>query len=187
MAKQNPIVTAGLRLLRDIVRKSLRNAGRKSKPATFRDQPKPKPRDRRQQTNVLTADTYPGDFTGRPNIVYTPIKDGLPDPGEIVWTWVPYEDDHSQGKDRPALIIARDGRWLLGLQVSSQDRDFSYEESQGRYWMDIGPGPWDGKGRDSEVRLNRIIRLEPDKVRRIGAIVEPELFNNVARGVLKHY
>ena len=40
--------------------------------------------------------SYPGDFTGTLRPVYAPSPDGLPDPGEIVWTWVPYEEDHSR-------------------------------------------------------------------------------------------
>ncbi|MGL5857645.1 MAG: hypothetical protein ACRC35_04430 [Angustibacter sp.] len=39
---------------------------------------------------------YPGDFTGRSTVRYRPIADGLPDPGEVVWAWVPYEEDHRQ-------------------------------------------------------------------------------------------
>ena len=36
---------------------------------------------------------------------YAPEIDGEPDPGEVVWAWVPYEDDPSQGKDRPVLLL----------------------------------------------------------------------------------
>src|SRR5512139_4061485 len=43
---------------------------------------------------------YPGDFPGMPDLSYAPHRDGQPDPGEIVWAWVPYEEDHAQGKDR---------------------------------------------------------------------------------------
>ena len=42
----------------------------------------------------------------RVDIAYAPKPDGRPDPGEVVWTWVPYEDDPSQGKDRPVLLVA---------------------------------------------------------------------------------
>src|SRR5262249_10344430 len=41
-------------------------------------------------------------FFGRrrrgPEIVYAPERDGDADPGEVVWGWVPYEDDPAQGK-----------------------------------------------------------------------------------------
>ena len=40
---------------------------------------------------------------------YSPNPDGKPDPGEIVWTWVPFQEDSSKGKDRPVLLIGRDG------------------------------------------------------------------------------
>jgi hypothetical protein len=33
---------------------------------------------------------------------YSPDLDRLADPGEIVWAWVPYEEDPGRGKDRPA-------------------------------------------------------------------------------------
>ena len=38
-------------------------------------------------------------------VAYNPRTDGKPDPGEVVWAWVPYEEDASQGKDRPVLLI----------------------------------------------------------------------------------
>ena len=38
---------------------------------------------------------------------YAPEPDGQPDPGEVVWGWVPFEDDPSQGKDRPVLLVGR--------------------------------------------------------------------------------
>ena len=41
-------------------------------------------------------------------LVYAPDLDGRADPGEIVWTWVVYEDDPTKGKDRPVLVVGRD-------------------------------------------------------------------------------
>ena len=54
---------------------------------------------------------------------YAPSPNGLPEPGEVVWTWVPYEEDHSQGKDRPVLLVGSHGRYLLGLMLTSKDHD----------------------------------------------------------------
>lgn len=132
---------------------------------------------------------YPGDFTGRPTLAYAPREDGRPDPGEVVWTWVPYEEDHTQGKDRPVLLIGADGPWLLGLQLTSKDHDLdeAQEASRGRYWMDIGTGTWDREGRASEVRLNRIIRVDPATVRRTADRLDERRFAEVARGVLQYY
>lgn len=126
-------------------------------------------------------DPYPGDFTGKFNVTYAPRKDGAPDPGEVVWTWVPFEEDHSRGKDRPVLIVGRDGDWLLGLQLTSKDhdRDAADEARWGRRWMDIGTGPWDSKGRPSEVRLDRVVRINPTSVRREGATLPKKLFHSV--------
>jgi PemK-like, MazF-like toxin of type II toxin-antitoxin system len=131
---------------------------------------------------------YPGDFTGIPRIEYTPHPDGLADPGEIVWAWVPFEEDHRQGKDRPILVIGRDHEWLLGTMLTSKDhdRDGAREAYFGRYWMDIGVGAWDRERRPSEVRLDRIIRLRPHGVRREGAALDRKTFERVASGVLAH-
>ena len=146
------------------------------------------PRTRRRRSTTsgrTTTRTYPGDFQGTPQISYRPAQDGDADPGEIVWTWVPYEEDHTKGKDRPVLIIGRDGKWLLGLQLTSKDhdRDNRQEARRGRRWLDIGRGPWDEQNRPSEVRVNRIIRVDPKRVRRIGAVLDKERFSKVAAAV----
>ena len=118
----------------------------------------------------------------RVEITYDPKPDGRPDPGEVVWTWVPYEDDPSQGKDRPVLLIGRDGDELYGLMMTSRDHDFdeAQEAREGRFWLDIGSGPWDSEGRPSEVRLNRLIRIDPESVRREGSVIDRERFEEVA-------
>jgi hypothetical protein len=107
--------------------------------------------------------------------------DGEPDPGEVVWAWVPYEDDPGRGKDRPVLLLDTDGDGWVGLMLSSKDhdRDAAEEARYGRVWMDIGPGGWDAQGRPSEVRLDRLVRLERDGVRREGAALEETIFRDV--------
>ena len=114
---------------------------------------------------------------------YAPRRDGRPDPGEIVWAWVPYDENDGRGKDRPVLIVARAGGTLLGLTLTRKDhvRDAADEARRGRYWMDIGSGPWDSRGRPSEVRLDRILRLTPDAVRREGAALDRTRFLRVAQ------
>nr|WP_225998021.1 type II toxin-antitoxin system PemK/MazF family toxin [Myceligenerans sp. TRM 65318] len=133
---------------------------------------------------TFSADNpYPGDFEGEVHPVYNPELDGEPDPGEVVWTWVPYEEDHTQGKDRPVLLVGKDGPYLLGLQLSSRDHDHDalQEAREGRIWMDIGTGRWDRDGRDSEVRINRVIRIDPDDVRREGDILDEAIFAEVVK------
>ncbi|WP_235561925.1 type II toxin-antitoxin system PemK/MazF family toxin [Marmoricola sp. Leaf446] len=107
--------------------------------------------------------------------------DGRPDPGEVCWAWVPYEEDASQGKDRPVLVIGAQGASLLALQLTSQDhdRDAEQERRAGRVWMDVGTGDWDAQRRPSEVRLNRLLHLDPASVRREGAAVDRATFDAV--------
>jgi len=130
---------------------------------------------------------YAGDFVGLPPMSYAPINDDLADPGEVVWTWVPYEEDHSQGKDRPVLVIGRHEGLLLAVQLTSQDhdRDADYEAGQGRFWVDIGTGEWDRERRPSEARVDRVLQLDPQGVRRIGAVLAESVFAEVAAHV-KH-
>lgn len=115
-------------------------------------------------------------------ISYEPdINNGQADPGEVVWGWVPFEDDPSQGKDRPVLVIGEKGGKLLTLMLTSKDhdRDEEQEARAGRYWMDVGHGSWDRDGRPSEVRLNRLIVLDPGAVRREGAVLPKAVFDEV--------
>jgi hypothetical protein len=124
---------------------------------------------------------------------YEPEADGQPDPGEVVWGWVPYEEDPSQGKDRPVLLIGRtvvDGEeYWAGLMLTSQDhdRDAADEARYGRHWMDIGAGAWDAEHRPSEVRLDRLIVLRDDAIRREGAAVSRELFDRVVAAAKEYH
>ena len=122
-----------------------------------------------------------GPATPRLRIRYAPRRNGRPDPGEVVWAWVPYEEDPAQGKDRPVLVIGEEGGKLLALGLTSRDHDVdaAQEHAAGREWMDIGTGAWDSQGRPSEVRLNRLLRLEPTGVRREGAALSKDVFDAV--------
>jgi len=122
------------------------------------------------------------------NDTYAPEVDGEPDPGEVVWAWVPYEDDPAQGKDRPVLVLRVEGEGWVGLYLSSQDhdRDAADEARHGRYWMDVGTGAWDSQGRPSEVRLDRRITLTRDGVRREGAALDAALFAQVVDASRRH-
>jgi hypothetical protein len=116
-----------------------------------------------------------------PDVEYRPRADDRPDPGEIVWAWVPFDEGDGRGKDRPVLVIGRRGGDLLGLQLSSQDhdRDAADEARHGRIWTDIGSGPWDSRRRPSEVRLDRLLVLAPSSVRREGAALDRDRFDRV--------
>lgn len=108
-------------------------------------------------------------------IAYSPALDGLADPGEIVWTWVPFEEDASRGKDRPLLVVGRDGTGLLGLMLSSRA---SHDGSPD--WLALGSGAWDDASRDSWVRLDRVLEVDEDGIRREGTVLDRERFDRVA-------
>jgi hypothetical protein len=114
-------------------------------------------------------------------IGYTPRDDGRPDPGEVVWAWVPYDEGDGRGKDRPVVVIGRRGTDLLALMLTSKDhdRDAADEARYGRVWTDIGRGPWDARNRASEVRLDRLLVLDPTGVRREGAALDQARFDGV--------
>lgn len=115
-------------------------------------------------------------------IFYSPDLDGQADPGEIVWTWVAYEEDPSRGKDRPVLVVGRDSTTLLGLMLSSQER-----HDTDRTWVAIGSGSWDYEGRASWVRLDRVLDVPEESIRREGAILERETFEVVATRLRSDY
>jgi PemK-like, MazF-like toxin of type II toxin-antitoxin system len=116
------------------------------------------------------------------SLVYAPQLDGRADPGEIVWTWVAYEDDPSQGKDRPVLVVGRDGAMLQGLMLSSN----SEREGQ-RHWFGLGEGTWDREHRPSWVRLDRVLTVNEGGIRREGAVLDRRRFALVAAQLREHY
>ncbi|WP_104118844.1 type II toxin-antitoxin system PemK/MazF family toxin [Arthrobacter sp. B1805] len=155
-----------------------------STPATRGTAAPPRARDRRRhRSNVPASPTArrAADRRGQATLSYSPSSDGKPDPGEIVWTWVPYEDDPAQGKDRPVLLIGREGSELLGLMLTSRDRN-NARDHDARY-VDIGTGGWDRQGRPSEVKVDRLLRIDPGQVRREGAVLPRQRFEQVVAAV----
>jgi len=116
------------------------------------------------------------------DISYAPDPNGKADPGEIVWTWVPYEEDQRRGKDRPVLVVGRDGRTLLGLMLSS-----NAERDAQRNWLALGSGAWDAEHRASWVRLDRVLAVGEKKVRREGAVLDRARFERVADSLRRNY
>ena len=126
---------------------------------------------------------------GLPAFSYSPDPDGDADPGEVVWAWVPFEEDPTQGKDRPVLVLARHETRLVVAQMTSKDhdRDAAQEARWGRFWYDVGTGAWDRQGRPSEVRLDRLLLVEPASVRREGATMDREVFDGVVTALRRHH
>src|ERR1700743_2832416 len=101
----------------------------------------------------VTSTSFPTSHRAR-KVVYAPDLDGRADPGEIVWTWVVYEDDPTKGKDRTVPVVGRDRSVLLGLMVSSQERHETDPD-----WVGIGAGDWDYERRRSWGRLDRVLHV----------------------------
>jgi hypothetical protein len=109
-------------------------------------------------------------------VSYTPQLDGDPDPGEVVWAWVPFEDDPTLGKDRPVVIIGRHGAALSGVALTSKPGDRHDR-------VDVGTGEWDSRHRTSYAKVERLLDIEPASVRREGAILGRRHFDDVIEAV----
>ena len=111
-------------------------------------------------------------------MTYAPSADGTPDPGEIVWTWVPFIEYDGRGKDRPVLIIARvDATSVAGCYLSTK---------QHPGFVAVGTGSWDSQGRPSYLNPERILRITDDGMRREGAVMRRERFQAVATELQRH-
>jgi hypothetical protein len=118
--------------------------------------------------------------TAKVTIEYTPSIDGDPDPGEVVWTWVPFEEDPTQGKDRPVVVIGRRGNRLVGIPLTTRADD---REVQVR----VGSGAWDPDRRMSYARIWRLLEIDEHKMRREGAILERDRFDAIIDAVDDYY
>ena len=129
----------------------------------------------------VTQNSNPTAIRAR-RVVYAPDLDGRADPGEIVWTWVVYEDDPTRGKDRPVLVVGRERETLLGLMLSSQNH-----HADDPSWVGVGTGSWDGEGRPSWVRLDRVLDVPEEGIRREGAIMDRTTFEVIATRLRAEY
>jgi mRNA-degrading endonuclease toxin of MazEF toxin-antitoxin module len=132
-------------------------------------------------SSATGAAAHAHDYRGPVEVAYAPTADGHPDPGEVVWTWVPYEEDPSVGKDRPVVVLGRaveaPGHELAVVMLSS--REHAGEPA----WLALGAGAWDAEGRPSSVRIDRVLAVAPAAVRREGAALDRARFERVAAAV----
>ncbi|CAN5401608.1 hypothetical protein BH10ACT2_BH10ACT2_17710 [soil metagenome] len=132
-------------------------------------------RDRKQQQPLPKPPPTTRDRDGIV-IEYSPNLDGDPDPGEVVWTWVAYEEDPAQGKDRPVVIIGRHRKYLAVVPLTSKRHDNEMQVA-------VGTGPWDREGRPSYAKVEQVLDVDPNQVRREGAILPRKSFDAVVAGV----
>jgi hypothetical protein len=140
------------------------------------------------------AEVLPGEFgpdatvevdphrIGPVRMGYSPRSDGAPDPGEVVWTWVPFEENDGRGKDRPVLVVAVESAGTyLAVQLTSKDHD-----GEGDF-VSVGAGGWDGEHRPSWVSLDRVIRVHEGGMRREASALPREPFERVTDRLHQRY
>lgn len=124
------------------------------------------------------------DYRGPAIPEYAPEHDHEPDPGEVVWAWVPFEEDPTQGKDRPLAIVGRaleKQNDLVCFLLSSKDRSGDDE------WVLIGTGQWDEEHRASWVNISRPLAVTPTAVRREGGNLSREQFDAVVEAARRRF
>lgn len=131
--------------------------------------------------DTATREVTPPPRTGL-RIGYAPQNDGAPDAGEIVWTWVPYEENDGRGKDRPVLVIGRqsaDRLYAVRLTSKAHDGD--------RDFLPIGTGAWDSQGRPSWVDIEQLYSVHERGLRREAAALDRTRFTAVATALRQRY
>ena len=115
-------------------------------------------------------------------ISYAPERDGAPDAGEVIWTWVPYEENDGRGKDRPVLVIGRESAdrvYAVRMTSRAHERDRDY--------LPIGSGRWDSQGRESWVDIEQLYSVHERGLRREAAVLDRERFDRVADALVGRY
>ena len=115
-------------------------------------------------------------------IGYAPDRDGAPDAGEIIWTWVPYEENDGRGKDRPVLVIGRESAdrvYAVRMTSKPHDRD--------RDFLSIGTGAWDSQGRESWVDVEQLYSVHDRGLRREAAVLDRRRYDRIAAALTQRY
>jgi mRNA-degrading endonuclease toxin of MazEF toxin-antitoxin module len=112
------------------------------------------------------------------SISYEPLPDGKPDPGEVIWVWIPYEEDPSVGKDRPAVAV--------GWVPSTPEDDVAVVPLTSKWragQVSVGLGSWDGGRKRSYAKVDQIYVVNRSDVRREGASLPKVVFDTVVRAL----
>lgn len=116
------------------------------------------------------------------NIYYAPDMDGQAEPGEVVWIWAPSDGPDLPPRERAMLVVGRDRHTILGLLISPNPQHAGAES-----WLDIGAGEWDASGRQCWIRLDRVLEVSEQGVRRQGALFPPRRFERIANRLRNTY
>jgi mRNA-degrading endonuclease toxin of MazEF toxin-antitoxin module len=130
------------------------------------------------------ADPRPRDFSIRRvsfaeiSISYEPLPDGKPDPGEVIWVWIPYEEDPTVGKDRPAVAV--------GWVPSTPEDDVAVVPLTSKWrsgQVSVGLGSWDGGRKRSYAKVDQLYVVNRNDVRREGSSLPKPVFDTVVRAL----
>ncbi len=115
-------------------------------------------------------------------VAYAPNRNGDPDAGEVIWTWVPYEENDGRGKDRPVLVIGRQSATrVYAVRMTSKAHDGD------RDYIPIGPGAWDSQGRPSWVDIEQLYSVHVKGTRREAATLDRARYIVVAKALIQRY
>lgn len=136
--------------------------------------------DRLQGADEATIEVDPARL-GEVTPSYAPTPDGQPDPGEVVWTWVPYEENDGRGKDRPVVIVAATGvDRFIAVQLTSKPHS-------SKDYLQLGTGSWDPEGRPSWALLDRVFLVHAEGVRREGSSLDKRRYDDLVRALRQRY
>lgn len=112
---------------------------------------------------------------GGVRVTYHPdYPDDHPDPGEVVWAKVHFQENAALSKDRPVLVIGRinGSDKLAAIQLTSQVSGRTNE-------LPINVRNLDRLGRKSALKLDQIIVVDPKDYRREGSVLSKSEFEGV--------
>lgn len=157
----------------------LRPSSPPARPASLR--PAPSPTSERPVA-PRANETVEIDPPRRLTLTYAPQRDNAPDGGEIVWTWVPYEERDGRGKDRPVLVIGRaDATHSYAVRLTSKPHDGD------RHYLALGTGEWDPQSRPSWIDVEQVYLVHDAGMRREAAALDRKRFDAVAAALVARY
>lgn len=158
---------------------ALLRAFRPSAPTQPSRSPAATPRHGQGTDETATVEVAP---PRRLTLTYAPQRDGAPDGGEIVWTWVPYEERDGRGKDRPVLIVGRaDATRSYAVRLTSKPHAGDAD------YLALGTGEWDPQRRPSWVDIEQVYLVHDTGMRREAAALDRRRFEAVASALAQRY
>lgn len=115
------------------------------------------------------------------SIFFAPNMDGQADSGEVVWVPVP-AGNGDEVHERAILVIGRTRTTVFGLLISPNP-----EHADEDWWLSIGSGDWDETGRPCWVRLDRLLEVSEQDVRREGILFPQSRFERIANRLRAKY